>query len=263
MRLLQLDSHGRLRLTEDLPSNDIPPYAILSHTWGDGEVTLQDLVDDGVEGKVAYEEKRGCRKIRFCANQAQQDGFAYFWVDTCCIDKTNNVELSEAINSMFRWYREAARCYVYLSDVSHPNIEQSDSPGHPPPWETEFCKSRWFTRGWTLQELIAPSVVQFFSCEGMLLGDKASLQQQIHNITGIPTLALRGAALDRFDVKERFRWAEGRQTTREEDWAYSLLGIFGVFIPPIYGEGKSSAIQRLRREVNNPHPKKHRLPARM
>ncbi len=163
---------------------------------------------------------------------------------------------------MFSWYRNATRCYVYLSDVSPSNIEPSGLPASPP-WESEFRASRWFTRGWTLQELIAPLDVQFFARDGTLLGDKVSLQQQIHEITRIPTLALRGAAFDRFDVKERFKWADGRQTIREEDWAYCLLGIFSVFIPPIYGEGKASAVHRLEREINDPYPKKYNLPARM
>lgn len=256
MRLLRLDGDGKVSLTADLPSNKIPPYAILSHTWGPDadEVTFQDLAANTAEGKAGYE------KVRFCADRARRDGLLHFWIDTCCIDKTNNAELSEAINSMFRWYRNASRCYVYLTDVSSSNTEQSCLPASPP-WESEFRASRWFTRGWTLQELIAPPVVQFFARNGTLLGDKVSLEQQVHEITGIPSLALRGAALDRFTVKERFEWAAGRQTTREEDLAYCLLGIFQVFIPPIYGEGKASAMHRLEREINDPRPKTHNLPA--
>jgi hypothetical protein len=226
------------------------------------EVIFPDLAADNTEGNAAFEDKACYRKIRFCAEQAQRDGLRHFWVDTCCIDKSNNAELSEAINSMFRWYREAERCYVYLPDVSPANIAQSGFPASLP-WEPQFRASRWFTRGWTLQELIAPPVVQFFAHDGTLLGDKVSLQQQIHEITGIPTLALSGAALDRFDVQERFKWAEGRQTTRDEDSVYCLLGIFGVFIPPIYGEGKASAVHRLEKEINDLHPKTHNPPTCM
>jgi tetratricopeptide (TPR) repeat protein len=235
MRLLKCDHDGKFSLTKDLTSN-IPLYAILSHTWGPDteEVTFQDLVS-GVGG-----EKAGYEKLRFCANQAHRHGLLYFWVDTCCIDKTNNAELSEAINSMFRWYHDAARCYVYLADVATATS----------PWESAFRSSRWFTRGWTLQELLAPKFVEFFARDGTLLGDKTSLLQQINEITGIAVPALHGDLLTR-DVEERFKWAEGRQTTREEDWAYSLLGIFGVFIPLIYGEGKANAGRRLRKEIDD------------
>jgi hypothetical protein len=111
MRLLYRDATGAIRLTEDLHKN-IPPYAILSHRWGLEEVTLQELIDG------TGPSKRGYKKIRFCGEQAQCDSLSHFWVDTCCIDKKNSVELQEAINSMFRWYRNAARCYVYLDDVS-------------------------------------------------------------------------------------------------------------------------------------------------
>lgn len=164
MRLLHLDdTTGAMRLTEDLHVN-IPRYAILSHRWGPEEVVLQDLSDGtGLN-------KRGYRKLRFCQEQAQRDGLFYFWVDTCCIDKKNAVELQEAINSMFRWYSNAARCYVYLDDVSYPTTQLIEPRGTPPwkkpklaytasvdiepakqPWEDEFRKSLWFTRGWTLQ----------------------------------------------------------------------------------------------------------------
>lgn len=113
MRLLQLGDNEGLTLTPDL-TNNIPPYAILSHTWGaDGEeVTFQDVSQNRGHGKPGYE------KILFCWQQAKLDGLDHFWVDTCCIDKTSSAELAEATNSMFRWYRDAAECYVYLQDVS-------------------------------------------------------------------------------------------------------------------------------------------------
>jgi hypothetical protein len=123
MRLLECNSAGEFSLTEDIVDDDkIPPYAILSHTWKDGEeVTFQELIDGTGKGKPGYE------KIRFCGEQAKRDGLRYFWVDTCCINKSNNTELSEAINSMFRWYCSATRCYVYLSDVSSPAFDTNDS----------------------------------------------------------------------------------------------------------------------------------------
>jgi hypothetical protein len=246
MRLLKYDENGDFSLTNDLVGEKVPKYAILSHTWGDEEVTFKDMVESTGKGKAGYE------KIRFCARLADRDSLQYFWVDTCCIDKSNNTELSEAINSMFRWYRDADRCYVYMSDVSVIGYEQlGEQHQHQPPWESAFQMSRWFTRGWTLQELLAPASVEFFTREGMPVGDKRSLEQRIHKITGIPVPALQGTPLSQFEVDERFAWAQARETTREEDSAYCLLGIFGVFVPLIYGEGREHAIGRLKKEVYN------------
>ena len=245
MRLLQCRDDGELSLVENLVGNDIPPYAILSHRWGTNteEVTIRDLVDGTAERKVGY------RKIRFCGQRARHDGLRHFWVDSCCIDKSNHTELHEAVNSMFRWYQNASRCYVYLSDVSAPNHEAKSHQSELL-WEPAFRASSWFTRGWTLQELLAPASVEFFTMEGRRLGDKTSLERQIQEITGIAAPALRASAvLSEFSVEERFSWAETRQTTREEDWAYCLLGIFGVFLPLLYGEGKTNAVRRLKSEI--------------
>src|SRR5882724_10486604 len=147
MRLLQYNNDGEFSLTKSFVGGKIPEYAILSHTW-EGymeEITYRALIDGTGKNKVGYE------KIRFCGEQARHDGFQYFWVDTCCIDKSNNTELAKAINSMFRWYRNAAKCYVYLSDVWARKRKASDrSSEHT--WESAFRGSRWFTRGWTLQE---------------------------------------------------------------------------------------------------------------
>ncbi|KUJ06164.1 HET-domain-containing protein [Mollisia scopiformis] len=238
MRLLYNNGDGNISLTKFL-ENDIPKYAILSHTWEEEEVTFEELQ------KGIGTTKTGYAKIRFCAEQAKRDGLQYFWVDTCCIDKSNSAELAEAINSMFRWYRMSTKCYVYLSDVSRTpvNIDRMA-------WESAFRKSRWFTRGWTLQELIAPTSVDFFSKESNRIGSKRSLEQQIHEITGIPKMALQGAYLSQFDDKERFLWIQPRQTTVEEDKAYSLLGIFDVQMPLRYGEGMASAFKRLEEEID-------------
>ncbi|KAH0562434.1 hypothetical protein GP486_002873 [Trichoglossum hirsutum] len=244
MHLLELDENGYFGLTKDL-INDIPLYAILSHTWEeeDEEITFEDLMKDSGKTKITT---AGYRKIRFCGEQAARDGLRYFWVDTCCIDKSNNTELVEAINSMFQWYRKAAKCYVYLSDVSTGKHSLSSQPL----WKGAFRQSRWFTRGWTLQELIAPPFVEFFSRDGKRLGDKKSLEFQIHEITGIPVKALQGSQnLSEFSVTERIAWAEGRETTRKEDRAYSILGIFDISMPLIYGEGGEKALKRLREEV--------------
>ncbi|CAN9481224.1 unnamed protein product [Alternaria alternata] len=247
MRLLHYTNSNELALTKDLVGDDkIPPYAILSHTWDEGqEVTFDDLIKNSGKNKTGY------NKIHFCASQAKRDGLDHFWIDTCCIDKSNNGELSEAIISMFRWYKNAERCYVYLSDVSsRPSGEGSDAHRKRKP---VIRKSRWFTRGWTLQELIAPASVEFFSKDGERLGDKESLKLTLHEITGIAVQALEGIPMTGFTVDERMQWAQGRNTKREEDAAYSLLGIFDVQMPLLYGEGRQKAIDRLRKEIKEYH----------
>ena len=224
-------------------TDDLPPYAILSHTWTDGEeVTYDELVAGTGKSKAGY------AKIRFCRERAAQDGLQYFWVDTCCINKSTSDELSTAINSMFRWYQRATRCYVYLSDVEVPG-EVIDVQSFRITWEDAFRRSRWFSRGWTLQELIAPSMVEFFSKEGKRLGSKISLELEIHEITKVPVGALRGQRLSEFSVPERMSWAANRKTTLKEDKVYCLLGIFHVFLPLIYGEGEDHASQRLQKEI--------------
>jgi len=243
MRLLERDDMGEFRLTEDLPNiatPEIPPYAILSHTWGDEEVLFKDLEDGTAKNKAGYV------KIRFCGDQAGRDGLKFFWVDTCCIDKSDAAELQHALNSMFQWYRNAAKCYVYLTDVSDHKRDADDNHK----WELAFRNSRWFTRGWTLQELIAPPVVEFFSKERERLGDKKSLEQQIHDVTGIPLGALQGSTLSDFSIEERMSWTGKRNTTRKEDKAYSLFGIFGLHIPLLYGEGEDAAFGRLREKIS-------------
>jgi hypothetical protein len=147
---------------------------------------------------------------------------------------------------MFQWYKSATRCYVFLPDVS---ALTATEPAQRSDWEASFRASAWFTRGWTLQELIAPVLVEFFSCEGRGLGDKASLDQLLHDITGIPLAALRNCPLDQFSTSERKRWADSRVTTEEEDIVYCLLGVLGISIPTTYGEGKESALSRLQAEV--------------
>ncbi|KAF2429981.1 hypothetical protein EJ08DRAFT_670710 [Tothia fuscella] len=245
MRLLQRSEMGEVSFTKDFAGDDlIPPYAILSHTWGldTEEVIFQDIINGTSEKKPGYE------KIRFCAEQARQDGLQHFWVDTCCINKKNYAELSHSIGSMFRWYRKASRCYVYLSDVP-PKKRRRDGSSKDT-WDSDFRESRWFTRGWTLQELLAPASVEFFSQERQRLGDKSSLEQQIYEITGVSKSALHGDSLSQFSVHERMSWITSRQTKLEEDKAYSLLGIFGVFISPRYGEGIMSAFKRLEEEID-------------
>ncbi|KAH7016085.1 kinesin light chain 1 [Microdochium trichocladiopsis] len=243
MRLLQRDDANNYTLTDDLRADDIPSYAILSHTWGVDEVIYTDVQTSSTD----WQQKVGYRKIQFCADQAKRHGLQHFWVDTCCIDKSDAIELQTAINSMFRWYRSAKRCYVFLSDVCCPSTS-SQQPGVTS-WEAALRASRWFTRGWTLQELIAPQIVEFYSKEGVFLGDKRSLEAVIRDVTGIPAQALRNTSLSHFTTSEREAWVRNRETKYEEDMAYSLLGIFGVYMPLIYGEGREQAQRRLREEV--------------
>jgi hypothetical protein len=241
MRLLKLDTDDGFS-PETFSGATIPLYAILSHTWGRDieEVTFRDITDGTGSNKAGYQ------KLQFCGSQAKADGLDYFWVDTCCIDKSNSYELTKAINSMFRWYQNATRCYVYLSDVS---VHTQDNQVRHMEWESSFRNSRWFTRGWTLQELLAPKMVEFYTRDHVRLGDKESLKEQIHDITGIAIEALQGCPLCEFSVEERFRWGEKRQTTEEEDKAYCLLGIFGVHLSLIPAEGSENAMRRLRKEI--------------
>jgi hypothetical protein len=242
MRLLTRLSSGDFELVSFNDENP-PPYAILSHTWTEGEeVTYNELVAGTGKDKTGYD------KIRFCGRRAAADGLQYFWVDTCCIDKSTSHELSTAINSMFCWYQRASKCYVYLSDVVVPE-EVADAEAFRITWAEAFRRSRWFTRGWTLQELLAPPCVEFFSKNGKRLGSRISLEQDIYKITKIATRALRSQSLAEFSVEERISWAAQRTTTLKEDKVYCLLGIFGVFLSLIYGEGEAYATLRLREEI--------------
>jgi hypothetical protein len=235
MYLLQRQGDNSFRLVYRVGQH-IPPYAILSHTWGpDGdEVTFRDLTEGTGTMKPGY------RKINFCAKQAAIDDLQFFWIDTCCIDKSSSSELLEAINCMFQWYRNSAKCYVYLEDVPNDSLAKD---------RMAFQKSRWFTRGWTLQELLAPKCVEFFSKEGDLFGSKSSLVWDIAGITHIPAEALRETALSHFSVDQRMVWVKGRETTREEDLAYSLLGVFDIQMSLFYGEGRDRAFKRLYKKI--------------
>ncbi|KAL6401311.1 Vegetative incompatibility protein HET-E-1 [Ilyonectria robusta] len=219
---------------EEFYGDAIPEYAILSHRWLDEEVSLQDLQSGAGTSKAGY------RKIQLCCEQAVRDGLSYAWVDTCCIDKTSSAELTEAINSMYAWYRESAVCYAYISDVTGSSADDT------------LEKSAWFTRGWTLQELLAPGEVVFYSTAWERLGtrDDGALTGRIALATGIDEAVLRGnAGLGERSVAQRMSWAAGRTTTRAEDSAYSLLGLFGVNMPMLYGEGGARAFVRLQEEI--------------
>jgi hypothetical protein len=206
-------------------SGDIPAYAILSHRWETEEILFQD-VEAGKARRMT-----GFAKIEGCCQRATADNIEFVWIDTCCIDKTSSAELSEAINSMYQWYQDAQVCYAYLSDVQEGRHEQ-------------FSESKWFTRGWTLQELLAPSFVVFYDCSWNEIGTKGSLRKEITTITGINSLF----DIDQACVAEKMSWASGRVTTRLEDTAYCLMGLFGVHMTPLYGEGHNAFV-RLQLEI--------------
>ncbi|KAH0557094.1 hypothetical protein GP486_005117 [Trichoglossum hirsutum] len=178
--------------------------------------------------------KKGYKKVKYCCAVAMTNGLKYVWIDTCRIDETSSAELSEAINSMYRWYREADVCYAYLVDV---------------PSKAVFSSSGWFTRGWALQGLIAPSTVIFLDKDCKELGTKASLQQDISDCTGIPVSILSGDSdLETFNIAQRMSWVVKRNTTRIEDRSYCLLGILGINIALIHRE-RETAVTRLQEEV--------------
>ena len=214
----------------------VPPYVILSHTWGDGEVLFQDIE----KPRLHYEQLKGFSKIDKCCALARSDGWEYVWIDNCCIDQKSSAELSEAINSMYRWYRDAEACYAYLADISV-SVGSPDSP------RTKLRESRWFTRGWTLQELLAPEVITFYDRDWIDVGTKRSLQHLISDATGIDTSHLFEPGLA--SAATTMSWASFRETTRSEDIAYCLLGLFNVNMPLLYGEGATRAFERLQREI--------------
>ncbi|OJJ77283.1 hypothetical protein ASPBRDRAFT_233647 [Aspergillus brasiliensis CBS 101740] len=254
---------------EEYFDSDIPEYAILSHTWGKDEVSFQDIqtLSAGPRYRDRVIGKEGFLKIKYVCQQATRDGLDYAWVDTCCINRSSSVELSEAINSMFKWYMQSSKCYVYLSDVPSdygvPLDTQAGSSVEPVRWRRPskydalvngpFARCRWFTRGWTLQELIAPKDVTFYGSGWNFLGTKVSMTALISTITGIAQRVLRDStntkeSLRSICVAEKMSWAARRQTSKVEDEAYCLVGLFGVHMPILYGEGKAAFI-RLQEEI--------------
>ncbi|KAK3387946.1 heterokaryon incompatibility protein-domain-containing protein, partial [Podospora didyma] len=236
----------------------VPLYAILSHTWGDGEVSLQDFHSEAIRAS-----KRGFAKIKNACQEARNQRLEYLWVDTCCIDKTSSAELGEAINSMYKWYQGSAICFAYLEDMAH-SPSSSDERGELPEGslgrlrsgsatrsrllDPTFKTSRWFTRGWTLQELIAPANVHFYNQAWKKVEEKTNITAELETITGVDEIVLQGASPEEVSVGKRMSWASERDTTRQEDVAYSLFGIFNVNLPLIYGEGEK-AFFRLQEEI--------------
>lgn len=228
---MRLINARTLRL-EDFTHKKVPPYVVLSHTWDDEEVSFQDMRD-----AVPNEEHKWAKITQTC-RLTRKNNLRYAWVDTCCIDKTSSAELTESINSMYRWYAESQLCLVHLSDLIAGDAFIEN---------VNHC--RWRTRGWTLQELIAPKLVEFYNSEWKLCGSKAQHATPLSTLIGIPTNVLSGKEeVTSFSVAQRMSWAAMRQTTRMEDIAYCLLGIFDVNMPLIYGEGRK-AFRRLQQAI--------------
>ena len=233
----------------DFRDDETTDYAILSHRWiDDTEINYEEM--DGLanmeEGeRDAIRERLGYTKILDTCRQAQKDGYKWVWVDTCCIDKRSSAELSEAINSMYRWYRNAKTCYAYLHDVDFSFPTKKDNERYP----TSNGWPEWFSRGWTLQEMIAPSDVQFFNQHWQPIGNKVMHARTLKKITRVPEDILTdGLDKDRLCVAQIISWAADRTTTRVEDRAYSLMGLLDVNMPMLYGEGKK-AFHRLQLEI--------------
>jgi hypothetical protein len=259
MRLL---TAGTLQFFE--PKEDVSTeYAILSHRWecDDEEVSYQDMCKVIQAGNLqpeagSIQKRRGFRKIYDFSRQALRDGYKYIWIDTCCIDKSSSAELQEAINSMYQWYANSAVCYAYLSDVSMPNHDVNKVGRRLPETAciSSFQASEWFTRGWTLQELLASQNVVFFDTNWKRCGTASDLNVLIQTVAGIDIRGFaKGIGQDRaklwtIRVGRRMAWASNRQTKRIEDRAYSLLGLFDVNMPMLYGESER-AFQRLQEEI--------------
>lgn len=285
MYLLSTDSaHLRhFNSPEDEELNRDGGYAILSHVWDEKEQSFQDIQelmrkcasstrmsrwvkrrllkghralqrrfrgvseDDVQVPKVLAQTPRdlACEKIKKCCELAERHGFKWLWIDTCCIDKSSSAELSEAINSMYRYYSLARLCYAYLRDVQWLDTHYS---------LPRFYESKWHTRGWTLQELIAPEIVVFLSQSWSIIGTKADLAGDLELITKVPAtvLTLEASPAEK-SVAQRMSWAASRHTTRSEDEAYCLLGIFGINMPTLYGEGRQ-AFRRLQEEIMKKSP---------
>ncbi|KAI0827270.1 heterokaryon incompatibility protein-domain-containing protein [Trametes gibbosa] len=241
----------------------ITPYAILSHTWCDEEEGGEQTYDDIVQFQSAFSPSTPgyshtsypppplneaffshpelSAKIKGICKVARRAGYRLIWIDSCCIDKRSSAELSEAINAMYALYRDSNICFVYLADVPDGTVPRAT--------DSDFWKSRWYKRGWTLQELIAPARVMFLSSGWTFLGTKTGLASTLEKITGVSAAILTGRVpLSSASVAKRMSWAAERATKRVEDQAYSLLGIFGVHLSPIYGEG-TNAFLRLQEEI--------------
>ncbi|KAL8855447.1 MAG: hypothetical protein Q9178_007917 [Gyalolechia marmorata] len=240
IRLLNVESFTLQQFKDE----ECPPYVIISHRWAEDpsqEVVYDDMAQppklrsSRLKSKPASASKitQACQKVLEHTNGE----ITHLWLDTVCIKQDNPMELSTAINSMYRLYEEAKVCFAYLSDFPSTEVQT-------------LGQSDWFNRGWTLQELIAPREVQFFDRDWRLLGDKWDLRKELTSRTNIDKKYLIDSMFKNFaSVSKRMSWMVGRRTTVPEDTAYCLLGIFDVNMPLLYGEGKKRAFRRLQEEI--------------
>ncbi|KAI1121429.1 heterokaryon incompatibility protein-domain-containing protein [Nemania abortiva] len=272
MRLLKT---GQYKLIEanDIP-DPFPQYAILSHTWisPKDEITYQDFKQRKGDIENDIFKQKGWAKLQRYCDRAAKDGWDWAWMDTCCIDKTNPADTQEAINAMFRWYQNAGVCYAYLEDVdASPSITHGSFPMdldlddiagkdnvanptsfHHMALKAFLVKAKWFTRGWTLQELLAPPYLVFVDRAWRRIGTRESWADEIKTASRIEARHLTSFNPMDFEscsIAMRLSWASRRETTVEEDETYSLLGLFGISLPLIYGEGRLRAFYRLQREL--------------
>ncbi|UKZ69789.1 uncharacterized protein TrAtP1_010793 [Trichoderma atroviride] len=277
MRLLKTDRYELVE-ANDIPE-PFPQYAILSHTWisPKDEITYQDIKKRKEDIENDLFKQKGWAKLRRYCDRAARDGWDWAWMDTCCIDKTNPYDTQEAINAMFQWYQDAGICYAYLDDVDAniifstvgsagvndledvdlDNIAGADNVANRCSFRHKalspfVVKAKWFTRGWTLQELLAPHYLVFVDRAWRRIGTRESWADEIKEASGIETPYLTAFSPTDFNscsIAMRLSWASGRDTTLEEDETYSLLGLFGISLPLIYGEGRWRAFNRLQREL--------------
>ncbi|KAI0886524.1 HET-domain-containing protein [Annulohypoxylon maeteangense] len=242
MHLLDARTKVLKKYVEEKDGKAVEEYAILSHRWlsQEHEILFEDMGQNIESKECGLRKKQGFYKLIQCCEQALRDGLNYIWIDTCCIDKSNSTELQEAINSMYRYFANAKICYVYLKDTLR-TTNGYFKPGK---------KEDWFERGWTLQELIAAKNVHFYDKRWVYLGSKFDLGYKISEITGISRSVLcYPEDIKIFSIAQRMSWASRRKTTRDEDLAYSLIGLFDVSMPMLYGEGGAKAFLRLQEEI--------------
>jgi len=224
---------------EEFYEPNLPDYVIVSHTWASEEVNHQEFLCASQDAFI--QNRAGYHKIKWSCRVAKESGHAYLWIDTCCIDKTSAVELSEAINSMFRWYRGSAICYAYLADVNESDMQQNPKDA--------LKRCRWVSRGWCLQELIAPANIMFYDKQWKPIGTKQQFAEELSQATNVDVQVLHDSScLNAIMVARRMSWAANRETARLEDMAYCLMGIFDVNMPMLYGEG-SKAFSRLQQQI--------------
>ena len=238
IRLLDADTHSIASY------HDPPSYAIISHVWLPSEIVHSDIIDSSIPLSTFTNSSHpkhisAAKILNSCDTLVRlyNGGVKHLWLDTICIDKRNLTELSTAINSMYKWYNYAEVCFVYLADYPSPSVR-------------DFTHSKWFTRGWTLQELIAPKSVLFFDASWNQIGSRDTLQSDLTARTSIPAdFLLKRCDVGWASVSCRMSWAAGRTVTVEEDIAYCLLGLFGTNMPLLYGEGAQRAFRRLQEEI--------------